>query len=400
MRSRRRRGFTLRDMMVVILIIGLFLGVVVPAVDNAREAGRRAQCQNNMRQIGLGLLGFVNANNRFPNAGTIYDDPAVHGGDPTRSNLYLALTDPGALGRGPGPLLGSWAADIIPYLDNQYFPIFDSKKSYLDTTLNGASNSSNAAIAATANGILRCPDDTTAVPNAGNLSYAVNGGFSRWPAVPVSWDGSPLDGKANNGGVLTWLPPGVTWRATQGMGRKLGVMFLGTQTGDQPWDIANTPSDITDGSSTTLLVGENTLVGVSKGTRYSGGLPTNWACPLPNFCMFLASDDVCHSPRSTTDCLGGQLRPTKGTGAGWSFANRAGTFEAINDGRGLTIEGSFPFANGGHPGGSNFVFCDGATRFLSETIDGKVYAAIISPAGSTLPRAILQHSPSMNAYAE
>ena len=161
-------------------------------------------------------------------------------------------------------------------------------------------------------GVLRCPDDYTAQPDQGNLSYVVNGGFARWHAVPVGWSGSRVDGKATNGDILQWVPPGGNWKDTQAVSRKLGVMFLGTKTGDQPWDIATTPADITDGMSNTLLVAENFLAGCSKGTRYSGGWETYWACPLPNFAMFLGSDDVCRTARSAGDCLGGQLARPRG----------------------------------------------------------------------------------------
>jgi prepilin-type processing-associated H-X9-DG protein len=108
--------------------------------------------------------------------------------------------------------------------------------------------------------------------------------------------------------------------------------------------------------------------------------------------MFLASDDVCHSSKSTTDCLGGQLSPTaKGaTGAGWARANDRRTHESINGRGSLAIEGAYPFANSNHPGGANFVFCDGSVKFLSETIDGSVYARIITPGGERLPSALKQ----------
>src|SRR5262245_18090202 len=106
-------------------------------------------------------------------------------------------------------------------------------------------------------------------------------------------------------------------------------MFLGTHTGDQSWDITTALADIADGTSQTLLLAENTLTGYSKGTPYSGGRETNWVCPLPNFTMFLASDAVCGTARSSTNCLGGQLRPRPngGTGPGWAKANAVGTFE-------------------------------------------------------------------------
>ncbi len=165
-------------------------------------------------------------------------------------------------------------------------------------------------------------------------------------------------------------------------------MFLGTHTGDQPWDMRTTLDAITDGASNTLLIAENTLVGYSQGSPYAGGLETNWACPLPNFAMFLGSDDVCRSDRSPSDCLGGQLRRGKDgrDGPGWARANQRGTFEEINYGQNLTVEGLVPLRQQRpSPAAANFVFCDGAVRFLSSTIDGTVYAKIITPAGSAAP---------------
>ncbi len=59
--ARRRRGFTLVELLVVIAIIGVLVGLLLPAVQSARESARRSSCQNNLKQIGLGLQNYHNA---------------------------------------------------------------------------------------------------------------------------------------------------------------------------------------------------------------------------------------------------------------------------------------------------------------------------------------------------
>lgn len=399
-----RRGIKLSELMVVTFVFALMFGLIMSVLPRQRVGGRRLQCMSNIKQVGLGLIGYLNTHNAFPNAGTFDDDPVTHGGDPKKSNIYQALMDPATVASQQNLSLHSWLVDILPHIDNQdIYDGWDRTKGYLDPSPNAVGGVSNRALAQTDIGILRCPDDLTIERGQGNLSYVVNGGFARWPAVPVGWIGGASDGQPGDGDVLKWTSPGRPWQESQAVGQKLGVMFLGTRTGDQPWDIRTTQKSITDGTATTLLAAENTLVGASAGSRYSGNVPTNWACPLPNFCMFIASDDVCRSTNSPMDCLGGQLQPgyQRRWALGWTWANRQGNYENMNYAAGnLTVEGSFPYANSMHSGGGNFLFCDGSVRSLTETIDGTIYAKLITPAGESLPEVIRQTRLSDNEKAD
>ena len=106
--------------------------------------------------------------------------------------------------------------------------------------------------------------------------------------------------------------------------------------------------------------------------------------------MFIASDDVCGGPKSG-NCGGNSFLPhprqrqrprRRRLGAS---PTKIGTGENINVAHDLTNEGSAPFMSSNHSGGANAAFCDGSIRFISNTIDGTVYAKIITPNGSKLP---------------
>jgi len=432
MTARRRRvdhrGFTLIELLVVISIIGILVGLLLPAVQSAREAGRRAQCQSNMHNLTLAIQGYINTKNAYPPAGEFCEDAQTLNGlppnniDPTQSVIPGYMPSPNS-GVPRGNPMYSWVVPILPYLDNQelfnqwtmfytdsggnskaanYFDGFAGSPPYLTP-----GQASNWAIGNNAIGILRCPDDSTAAPNQGNLSYVVNGGYALWHAVPFGWIGSAIDGAgAPTKNPLTWAPGALPANYVQviGVTQKLGVMFL-ESTFPQgvpvriPWNVRSNPAGVSDGASSTVIISENTLAGAAVPSPYSVNLETNWAAPLPTFCMFIGSSAVCGVP-AATDCTAGQLAPNGDfDGQGWSFANKVGTFENINFGQNLTTEGSYPFSNSAHPSGCNMGFCDGAVRFISNTIDGTVYSKLITPAGSRLPIYAKQMPLSQDAFA-
>src|SRR4051794_17783417 len=111
-----RRAFRLFDVLALVGVVCIVLGLTIPALVAARGVGRRTQCQNNLRGVALGLIGYASAKNHFPNAGTIDDDPGVHHGDPRLSNVYRAVVDPASFAGDPTPLRYGWAVDLLPYV--------------------------------------------------------------------------------------------------------------------------------------------------------------------------------------------------------------------------------------------------------------------------------------------
>lgn len=148
--ARRRRGFTLIELLVVIAIIAVLISLLLPAVQQAREAARRAQCKNNLKQIGLALHNYLDAQSVFP--------PAY------------------CLGSGAG---GHWSihARLLPYVDQaNVFFLADLTIPY-SSGVNVTSGVTEKKVP-----IYICPSEVQAVirpgtPNHFPTNYAFNGGM-------------------------------------------------------------------------------------------------------------------------------------------------------------------------------------------------------------------------------
>ena len=181
--SRRREiaGFTLVELLVVIAIIGILIGLLLPAVQSAREAARRLQCSNNLKQIGLATLNYESAHRNFP-PGRLTPD-WIRGGSPRQS-----YTNYNSVHQGPGSTdwtgFRSVHSFILPYMEQQniYNLIDFGAPTAVRMTQNGAPVNINFAAYAKAASLFICPSD----PNTGRVNSENNYRYNFGGSTPYA----------------------------------------------------------------------------------------------------------------------------------------------------------------------------------------------------------------------
>jgi prepilin-type N-terminal cleavage/methylation domain-containing protein/prepilin-type processing-associated H-X9-DG protein len=388
--ARTRRGFTLVELLVVIAIIGVLISMLLPAVQSARESARRAACASNMRQIGLGILGYESAHKKLPS-----------GGEGTRYTSTTASTTfidarVGSAWEFSGEARLSPFAMILPFVEKmQLFQTMDSSKSYRGSY-------KNILAAAQQIPIYICPTDPWAQTQYKNPIFTQTGDASANADGAATLD-TGLEGPTDFGKLDYFCTVytdinGDTGSATYGQ-RNTGFKSVnGTATTklnrcDGALACPAAPiSAITDGTSYTIFtiedVGRNhpsqlfktqskyiadTSIMCTAGSADASelaGLQTGsansavyrWADPDA------AGSGVSGPPNATvgyTHYINNNSSPIGGpTGGEWT-----------NNNCGLNDE---PFSF--HPGGCNSVFADGSVHFLSETITPVIMRAMVSRA--------------------
>jgi prepilin-type N-terminal cleavage/methylation domain-containing protein/prepilin-type processing-associated H-X9-DG protein len=322
--SRRIRGFTLIELLVVIAIIGVLIALLLPAVQAAREAARRTQCVNNLKQLGLAMHNYHDAVGTFPIGALGIRSPSHYPlvGDPT-----------GAINR------RTWAFMILPYIEKG--PIFQAINFSLP--FNPPTGAANNTVSELLIAGFSCPSDPTVnqidQDNRREGNYVVNWGNSNW-----SQDMFP----ANNPFKGNALVPGNP------------VLFLGAPfTMDKSFGIR----DITDGTSGTLLMAE-VIIGKTEGAKgyeHRGDIYNDDY----NCAMFMA-----YTPPNSTvpDWIAN----------GYCRYPWATNPPCVNSPQ---AQNSYNASRSYHPGGVNALMGDGSVKFFKNTISIPVWRSLASTVG-------------------
>ena len=315
-----RRAFTLVELLVVIAIIGILIGMLLPAVQNVREAARQASCKNNLRQLALACLSYESAHERFPQ-GCV-------------------------MGQGAG-----WSAYILPHIEqtslSDQIDLTDTS-----TAPSGAGNAShwtsgpNEEACATFISIFRCPSDP--VPN-----HIDSGGFAGiTQRVPSSYLGVG-SGTTDNHSDFYFSSS----RTANEVQQARSGMLVPNQDADYFGSFRLKSvvgfADCIDGSSNTLLVGESVFdtsefMGEAKGIDhwYIGSYQIDFNIEMSEF---LGSTKI---PLNLYHDFRDERLATLSSGARSSLFREMG----------------FGFASWHAGDGVNFSFADGSTRYLAGDI--------------------------------
>jgi prepilin-type N-terminal cleavage/methylation domain-containing protein len=319
--SRRRCGFTLVELLVVIAIIGVLVALLLPAVQSAREAARRMQCTNNLKQLGLALHSFHDSNKIFPAA----DDELVT--SPSLSTLWKC----------------NWTSNILPYIEQQaLFQLYRFDRDWQDSSTNDAASGPIKKNIPT----FLCPSAPTrntrpANSNRGNADYAAtterefpNPFLNAYQASAVSTSDPNFIGVLGHNVLKSVSPPAVS--------------------------LANRRmASITDGTSNTFLVaecaGRNTYWWMGK--RQPGTISNGpWANPAARI----------------------QVGGCDPSNPNYPSSNNVAGPRAVNC---INSKEIYAF----HPSGACVVFADGSVRLVSANVDiNTVYALLTRERGETV----------------
>jgi prepilin-type N-terminal cleavage/methylation domain-containing protein/prepilin-type processing-associated H-X9-DG protein len=340
MRPRPRLGFTLIELLVVIAIIGVLVALLLPAVQSAREAARRAHCSNNFKQVALALHSYFDSHGSFPIGGLLLDPPTL----PARPSPPTGLQPRCAI-HGPIPNSRSWAFGPLPYLEQR--TLYDTLN--LDLSTYSAENETTVRTKVSA---YLCPSDMYSNQEPGTVFERVKGN------VAANWGNSHYYQDRTD-------YPGLGPNPFSGPAGP--VLFTGA-----PFRHGGSTSlsDFTDGTSGTVLLGE-VIVGLNRletGDNFFGAYDRRGDLFADDYgsSMFMA-----YTPPNTRipDQLGLTIH------CGRSDRRNPPCNE---------LHPTFAASRSRHPGGVHVAMADGSVRFVRSSIDLETWRALASLSGNEI----------------
>ncbi len=328
-RASLRRAFTLIELLVVIAIIAVLIALLLPAVQSAREAARRIQCTNNLKQLGLAMQNYHDALGSFP--------PGAR---------YTSW--------------GTWYHYSLSFMEQgAVYNSFNFMGSTNTTPQLGYGGLENATAATVRLGAFQCPSDEPVAPIGGITSsnYAVNYGNTGTGLFQIT-AGSPYcctsyNGVLFGGAPFAWIPIGTA--PVQSFGKTFNI------------------SSITDGTSNTMLVAE-VIQGKSNGSKTD----------LRGFVQYGSSSGFATylSPNSKQpDLLNDANYCAYPYGNNPPCKERNTAAPAYPGDTTTPINGDTYAARSRHPGGVNAAFADGSVRYVKDSVSLPTWRALSTSQG-------------------
>ncbi len=366
----RRRGFTLIELLVVIAIIAVLIALLLPAVQAAREAARRAQCINNLKQLGLAMNNYLSNND-----GTV----------------PMLFVDNYGL-----------STDLLNGFDAQNYSPHARLLPFLEQTT--VYNSFNFAV-----GVRWGPGTVANDPDAGGTYSVINGTAITTQVKSFLCPSDPNPGRASNSQVIvgqTNSPFTATnnYPVCAGLNRAYNNWVMNGPTYiTSDWDgvfhtYVSLPN-FTDGTSNTVIFSEwvkgsgndpangpdPNVLGMVYGNGKSdnnniAGAPSSPQYQTPGYTNDIISSQACQNQVLAQDWSWKGEWAYYGKTMHYTHTNTPNRKSCVADDFGRA--GDMIAASSNHPGGVNVVFMDGSVRFIKSTVNVQAWYALATPAGN------------------